>query len=112
MAKVSALVKKKSEQTKAAAKLPAPDGTALGYVLRMRLQLWKVHVAFLIFIQPTPRKRLEKRRRRVITRDSKFATGVSHGSFAKNRTLKEQREYLPASACRGEPLKVLRENQG
>ena len=48
--------------------------------------------------------------------DSKFAThlksstGVS--SFSKNRTLKEQREYLPAFACREELMKVLRENQG
>lgn len=47
--------------------------------------------------------------------DSKFAThlktsaGVS--SFAKNRTLKEQREYLPAFACREELMKVIRENQ-
>lgn len=48
--------------------------------------------------------------------DSKFAshlkasTGVS--SFARNRTLKEQREYLPAFACREELMKVIRENQG
>ena len=48
--------------------------------------------------------------------DSKFAThlktatGVS--AFAKTRTLKEQREYLPAFACREELLKVIRENQG
>jgi hypothetical protein len=48
--------------------------------------------------------------------DSKFAThlkrsaGVS--SFAKNRTLKEQREYLPAFACREDLMKVMRENQG
>ena len=48
--------------------------------------------------------------------DSKFAThlksstGVS--SFSKTRTLKEQREYLPAFACREELMKVLRENQG
>ena len=48
--------------------------------------------------------------------DSKFAThlkssaGVS--SFAKTRTLKEQREYLPAFACREELMQVLRENQG
>lgn len=48
--------------------------------------------------------------------DSKFAShlkttaGVS--SFAKSRTLKEQREYLPAFACREELLKVIRENQG
>ena len=48
--------------------------------------------------------------------DSKFAThlkssaGVS--SFSKTRTLKEQRESLPAFACREELMKVLRENQG
>lgn len=48
--------------------------------------------------------------------DSKFAThlktsaGVS--AFAKNRTLKEQREYLPAFACREELMKILRDNQG
>jgi hypothetical protein len=48
--------------------------------------------------------------------DSKFAahlkssTGVS--SFSKTRTLKEQREYLPAFACREELMKVMRENQG
>lgn len=39
----------------------------------------------------------------------KVASGVSN--FAKTRTLKEQREYLPAFACREELLKVIRENQ-
>jgi hypothetical protein len=48
--------------------------------------------------------------------DSKFAThlkastGVS--SFARSRTLKEQREYLPAFACREDLMKVMRDNQG
>jgi hypothetical protein len=48
--------------------------------------------------------------------DSKFAThlktsgGVS--SFARTRTLKEQREYLPAFACREDLMKILRDNQG
>lgn len=32
-------------------------------------------------------------------------------SFAKNRTLKEQREYLPAFACREELLRAIRDNQ-
>ena len=47
--------------------------------------------------------------------DSKFAThlkaaaGVS--AFARSRTLKEQREYLPAFACREDLLKVIRDNQ-
>jgi len=48
--------------------------------------------------------------------DSKFAShlklsaGVS--SFAKSRTLKEQREYLPAFACREDLMKIIRDNQG
>lgn len=48
--------------------------------------------------------------------DSKFAShlklsaGVS--AFAKNRTLKEQREYLPAFACREDLMKIIRDNQG
>lgn len=47
--------------------------------------------------------------------DSKFATHLKTSSgvsaFAKNRTLKEQREYLPAFASREELMKVIRENQ-
>lgn len=48
--------------------------------------------------------------------ESKFAShlksnkGVSE--FARTRTLKEQREYLPAFAVREELLKIIRENQG
>jgi pre-mRNA-splicing factor ATP-dependent RNA helicase DHX38/PRP16 len=48
--------------------------------------------------------------------DSKFAShlkaSAGQSSFAKNRTLKEQREYLPAFACREDLMRVLRENQG
>lgn len=48
--------------------------------------------------------------------DSKFASHLKSSSgvsaFARNRTLKEQREYLPAFACREELLKVIRDNQG
>lgn len=40
----------------------------------------------------------------------KTSAGVSN--FARTRTLKEQREYLPAFACREELMKVIRENQG
>lgn len=40
----------------------------------------------------------------------KTAAGVS--AFSRTRTLKEQREYLPAFACREELMKVIRENQG
>lgn len=49
--------------------------------------------------------------------DSKFAShlkkkteGASH--FARTRTLKEQRQYLPAFACRDALMRTIRENQG
>ena len=48
--------------------------------------------------------------------DSKFAshlkTNTAMSTFAKSRTLKEQREYLPAFACREELLRHIRDNQG
>lgn len=48
--------------------------------------------------------------------DSKFAThlkaSAGASAFSRNRTLKEQREYLPAFACREDLMKILRENQG
>jgi pre-mRNA-splicing factor ATP-dependent RNA helicase DHX38/PRP16 len=48
--------------------------------------------------------------------DSKFAEHLKASAgvsvFARSRTLKEQREYLPAFACREELMKVVRENQG
>ena len=48
--------------------------------------------------------------------DSKFAKHLKSSSrasaFAKNRTPKEQREYLPAFAYRKELMKVIQENQG
>jgi pre-mRNA-splicing factor ATP-dependent RNA helicase DHX38/PRP16 len=48
--------------------------------------------------------------------DSKFAshlkTSAGVSSFARNRTLREQREYLPAFACREDILRTIRDNQG
>jgi hypothetical protein len=48
--------------------------------------------------------------------DSKFAshlkTSTATSTFARTRTLKEQREYLPAFACREELMKMLRDFQG
>jgi pre-mRNA-splicing factor ATP-dependent RNA helicase DHX38/PRP16 len=48
--------------------------------------------------------------------DSQFASHMkkSEGAsaFARNRTLKEQREYLPAFAVREDLMKTIRENQG
>ena len=48
--------------------------------------------------------------------ESKFAshlkTQQSTSAFSRSRTLKEQREYLPAFACREDLMKTLRDNQG
>lgn len=48
--------------------------------------------------------------------DSQFAshlksnTGAS--AFSRSKTLKEQREYLPAFACREDLMRTIRDNQG
>ncbi|KAG1874065.1 pre-mRNA splicing factor [Suillus tomentosus] len=108
--KGSALVKEKREQAeraKAAAKLASLGGTQLGNIMGVKDEEAEAEA-----LAEAKAKSGEKEDYKG---DSKFAshlkasTGVS--SFAKNRTLKEQREYLPAFACRDELLKVIRENQ-
>lgn len=48
--------------------------------------------------------------------ESKFAshlkTSAGVSAFARDRTLKQQREYLPAFACREELMGIIRDNQG
>ena len=48
--------------------------------------------------------------------ESKFASHLKSSqatsTFAKTRTLKQQREYLPAFACREELMRTLRDYQG
>ncbi|SJX64431.1 probable PRP16-RNA-dependent ATPase [Sporisorium reilianum f. sp. reilianum] len=47
--------------------------------------------------------------------DSQFArhlkTNTGGSEFSRSKTLKEQRQYLPAFACRDELMKIIRENQ-
>lgn len=135
--KGSGLVKEKREQAeraKAAAKLAALGGTALGNIMGVKdeeaeaegmftstyLDLSNIGHSRSFFFTPAE---AEKKAREAKEKgeenyrgDSKFAshlkasTGVS--SFARSRTLKEQREYLPAFACREELMKVVREHQG
>ncbi|KAF9040610.1 P-loop containing nucleoside triphosphate hydrolase protein [Panaeolus papilionaceus] len=111
--KGSALVKEKREQAeraKAAAKLAALGGTALGNIMGVKDEEAEAEAEAEKKAQEAKANGEEDYKG-----DSKFAThlktsaGVS--SFAKNRTLKEQREYLPAFACREELMKVIRENQ-
>ncbi|THH26848.1 hypothetical protein EUX98_g7335 [Antrodiella citrinella] len=108
--KGSALVKEKREQAerqKAAAKMAALGGTALGNIMGVKDEDAAAEAE-----QEAKEKAGEKENYKG---ESKFAehlkstAGVS--TFAKTRTLKEQREYLPAFACREELMKVIRENQ-
>jgi HrpA-like RNA helicase len=49
-------------------------------------------------------------------KESQFATHLKaskgSSSFSRTKSLKEQRQYLPAFACREGLLQVIRENQG
>ncbi|KAI0935709.1 hypothetical protein AcV5_004052 [Taiwanofungus camphoratus] len=108
--KGSALVKEKREQAeraKAAAKLAALGGTALGNIMGVQDEEAQA--------EAEAEAKARDGEKEDYKGDSKFAThlkassGVS--SFARSRTLKEQREYLPAFACREELMKVIRDNQ-
>ncbi|KAF5314021.1 hypothetical protein D9611_006970 [Ephemerocybe angulata] len=112
--KGSALVKEKREQAeraKAAAKLAALGGTALGNIMGVQDKEAEEGPE----AERKAKEAKNKGEEPNYNGDSKFAThmksnsGVS--SFSKNRTLKEQREHLPVFACREELMKVIRENQ-
>ncbi|TFY71222.1 hypothetical protein EVG20_g1786 [Dentipellis fragilis] len=108
--KGSALVKEKREQAerqKAAAKLAALGGTALGNIMGVKDEEAEA--------EAQAEAKMKSGEKEDYKGDSKFAShlkvsaGVS--SFAKSRTLKEQREYLPAFACREDILRIIRDNQ-
>ncbi|KIK91836.1 hypothetical protein PAXRUDRAFT_148626 [Paxillus rubicundulus Ve08.2h10] len=108
--KGSALLKEKREQAeraKAAAKLASLGGTSLGNIMGVKDEEAEAEAA--------AEKAAASGEKEDYKGDSKFAshlkTSAGVSSFAKNRTLKEQREYLPAFACREELLKVIRDNQ-
>lgn len=105
--KGSALVREKREQQerqKAAAKMAAVGGTTLGNIMG---------------VKDEPDLGVEGQRDGVdegnYKADSQFASHMkkSEGSssFSKSRTLREQREYLPAFAVRDDLMKTIRENQ-
>ncbi|RDB29519.1 Pre-mRNA-splicing factor ATP-dependent RNA helicase PRP16 [Hypsizygus marmoreus] len=110
--KGSALVKEKREQAeraKAAAKLAALGGTALGNIMGVKDEEAEADA------EAERQERESKGVKEDYKGDSKFASHLKTSSgvsaFAKHRTLKEQREYLPAFACREELMKTIRENQ-
>ena len=135
--KGSALVKEKREQAeraKAAAKLAGLGGTALGNILgvkdeeaeaegaclfRLLLFLNLIFTNFIYRGNPltaAAEADAKKDSKEDYKGDSKFAshlkTSAGVSSFARSRTLREQREYLPAFACREDLLKAIRDNQG
>ncbi|KAF9261860.1 P-loop containing nucleoside triphosphate hydrolase protein [Marasmius fiardii PR-910] len=112
--KGSALVKEKREQAeraKAAAKLASLGGTTLGNIMGVKDEEAEAEAE----AEKKEREAKEKGEKEDYKGDSQFAshlkasTGVS--AFARTRTLKEQREYLPAFACREELMRTLRDNQ-
>ncbi|KAJ7671951.1 putative PRP16-RNA-dependent ATPase [Mycena rosella] len=113
--KGSALVKEKREQAeraKAAAKLAALGGTALGNIMGVKDEEADAEAQ----VEKTQREQQAAGVTEDYKGDSKFASHLKASSgvsaFARNRTLKQQREYLPAFASREELMKVIRENQG
>ena len=129
--KGSALVKEKREQAeraKAAAKLAALGGTALGNVLGVKDEEAEAEGACQ-FVFPrwmftkqsdsltaAAEEQAKNGTKEDYKGDSKFAshlkTSAGVSSFARNRTLREQREYLPAFACREDLLRTIRDHQG
>ncbi|EJD44265.1 hypothetical protein AURDEDRAFT_125294 [Auricularia subglabra TFB-10046 SS5] len=110
--KGSALVKEKREQAeraKAAANMASLSGTQLGNIMGVRDEEADADAAE----ENANAKPGDKEEN--YKGDSQFAshlkTSTAMSSFAKTRTLKEQREYLPAFACREELLKIIRDNQ-
>lgn len=109
--KGSALVKEKREQAeraRAAAKMAALGGTALGNIMGVKDEEGEAESG-------TEKKQAAEEEENY-KGESKFAshlkTNAATSAFARNRTLKEQREYLPAFACREDLMKTIRDNQG
>ncbi|KAL0957643.1 hypothetical protein HGRIS_001425 [Hohenbuehelia grisea] len=108
--KGSALVKEKREQAeraKAAAKLAALGGTALGNIMGVKDEEAEA--------EAEAEKKAKEGEKEDYKGDSTFASHLKSSSgvstFAKTRTLKEQREYLPAFACREDLMRTIRDNQ-
>ncbi|KZT35459.1 hypothetical protein SISSUDRAFT_169695 [Sistotremastrum suecicum HHB10207 ss-3] len=108
--KGSALVKEKREQAeraKAAAKMAALGGTSLGNIMGVKDEDAEG--------DENSKSSNGGDEGSNYKGDSKFASHLkaapSTSSFSRSRTLKEQREYLPAFACRSDLMRVLRDNQ-
>lgn len=116
--KGSALVKERREQqerAKAAAKLASIGGSNLGNLMGVKEGEDGVDVQSDGQSSTTTVKK-EEEKEEDYKSDSKFASHMkaSEGAsaFSRSKSLKEQREYLPAFACREDLMRTIRENQG
>ncbi|KAH9817346.1 P-loop containing nucleoside triphosphate hydrolase protein [Melampsora americana] len=111
----------RKEREKAAAKVAALGGTTLGNLTGVKEEEEVDSMDQAVIDVQTDEVAQEQSKenpsdeRHSARKESQFAShlkkadGVSH--FAKSKTLKEQRQYLPAFACREPLLKQIRENQ-
>ncbi|RDX47706.1 P-loop containing nucleoside triphosphate hydrolase protein [Lentinus brumalis] len=108
--KGSALVKEKREQAervKAAAKLATLGGSQLGNIMGVKDE--EAEADAIAEANAKGGKEEDYKGESKFASHLKSSAGAS--AFSRTRTLKEQREYLPAFACREELMKVIRENQ-
>ncbi|TDL13942.1 hypothetical protein BD410DRAFT_846490 [Rickenella mellea] len=101
--------REQAERAKAAAKLAALWVTALGNIMGVRDEEADAEADAEKQAKGNPNGEENFRGDSQFASHLKSSTAMS--SFARNRTLKEQREYLPAFACREDILRTVRDNQ-
>ncbi|GAA5943229.1 hypothetical protein JCM3775_004543 [Rhodotorula graminis] len=119
--KGSALVSERRaqrERERAAAKAASLAGTTLGNIMGVKEQAENADGEAIPDKDPNAANGNNERDEARKGGDSQFAEhmkkatkGKGSSAFARNKTLKEQRQYLPAFASREELLRVVRENQ-
>lgn len=105
--------REKAERAKAAGKVAAMGGTALGNILGVKADEDDDDPPALRggadSMASTAGSADDSKNESQFARHMKSNTGGSE--FSRSKTLKEQRQFLPAFACREELMKIIRENQ-
>lgn len=116
--KGSKLVKEKREQkerAKAAAKMAALGGTALGNVLGVKEGEEKDSAGNKIHETGGDEEDVEGYNHKSDSQFSKHLKKTEQdkggSAFSRGKSLREQRQYLPAFACREDLMRIIRENQ-
>ncbi|KIS67687.1 putative RNA-dependent ATPase [Mycosarcoma maydis] len=117
--------REKAERAKAAGKVAAMGGTTLGNILGIKADDDEDHPVAVPTGVNKGSAHPESESAKTAAEDaaaqpdgkgdSQFAkhlkTSTGGSEFSRTKTLKEQRQYLPAFACREELMKIIRENQ-